>query len=141
MGFDMTYLLDTCILSYYFRKEENVIKHIKSHRPSDIKISVITLMEIEYGLCLNNAIEQKIRPLWEKLQQQIEVLSFNDQDAKRAAIVRGELKQLGMPIGAYDILLAGMALNRGLIFVTANTQEFLRVKNLLVENWQHDFQS
>jgi tRNA(fMet)-specific endonuclease VapC len=46
------------------------------------------------------------------------------------------LKQQGTPIGSYDILLAGTALSRKLILVTANTREFDRVNGLVIENWR-----
>lgn len=131
----MNYLLDTCILSYYFRKEKGIIEQFQMKHPEDIKISSITFMEIEYGLYLNSNVEKKIRPIWKKLLEQIEVLLFNDDDAKMSAIIRGQLKQAGQLIGPYDILLAGTALSRHLIFVTANTKEFSRIKNLSLENW------
>jgi predicted nucleic acid-binding protein len=37
--------------------------------------------------------------------------------------------------GPYDILLAGQALARSLVLVTANTREFSRVPGLTLENW------
>ena len=39
-------------------------------------------------------------------------------------------------IGPYDVLLAGCALSRGLVLVTANTDEFARVDGLAVEDWR-----
>jgi predicted nucleic acid-binding protein len=34
------------------------------------------------------------------------------------------------------VLLAGCALARGLVLVTANSREFTRIGGLLVENWR-----
>lgn len=42
----------------------------------------------------------------------------------------------GQPIGAYDLLIAGCGLARGLIVVTSNIVEFQRVNGLQVENWR-----
>ena len=42
----------------------------------------------------------------------------------------------GRPIGAYDVLIAGCGLARGLIVVTSNVGEFQRVSGLVVENWR-----
>ena len=42
---------------------------------------------------------------------------------------------MGLPIGGYDLLIAGQARARGLIVVTANTREFERVAGLSVEDW------
>jgi tRNA(fMet)-specific endonuclease VapC len=41
----------------------------------------------------------------------------------------------GTPIGAYDILIAGQALARGLTLVTRNLREFERIPELSLENW------
>jgi tRNA(fMet)-specific endonuclease VapC len=45
------------------------------------------------------------------------------------------LEKIGTPIGAYDLLIAGQALRRGLTVVTANTSEFSRVAELSWEDW------
>lgn len=39
-------------------------------------------------------------------------------------------------IGAYDILIAGQALARGWIVVTANSGEFAGVEGPRLENWR-----
>ena len=58
-----------------------------------------------------------------------------DPDAAReSARVRALLESQGQPIGPYDVLLAGHALARSLILVTANTKEVSRVPGLTLEN-------
>jgi tRNA(fMet)-specific endonuclease VapC len=131
----MPYLLDTCIVSAYFRGEKSVIDKFKSLSPEDIKISTITIMEIEYGLEINPPIKTKIHPIWSAFKDQVETLSFSARDALHSAQIRGVLKKEGKPIGPYDILLAGLSRNRNLIFVTDKTSEFKRVPNLVIENW------
>ena len=49
--------------------------------------------------------------------------------------LRAALERVGQPIGAYDVLIAGQALRRGLTLVTSNAREFGRVKGLLWEDW------
>lgn len=39
-------------------------------------------------------------------------------------------------MGAYDVLIAGMGLARGLVVVTSNVGEFKRISGLLVEDWR-----
>jgi len=131
----MSYLLDTCIVSAFFRKEDYLIEKLKVLTPEDIKISTITVMEIEYGLQLNPVLHPRIQPLWMSFKDQIEVLLFSEADAAHAAQIRSTLKKEGRPIGPYDILLAGTARNRNLIFVTGNVGEFTRVEGLVVQNW------
>jgi tRNA(fMet)-specific endonuclease VapC len=45
------------------------------------------------------------------------------------------LEEGGTPIGAYDLLIAGQALRRGLTLVTANSSELRRVNGLNWEDW------
>jgi tRNA(fMet)-specific endonuclease VapC len=49
--------------------------------------------------------------------------------------VRAGLEKGGIPVGAYDLLIAGQALRRGLTVVTASTPEFSRVAGLGWEDW------
>ena len=39
-------------------------------------------------------------------------------------------------IGPFDVLIAAHALTAGLVLVSNNTREFLRVIGLMVEDWQ-----
>lgn len=50
--------------------------------------------------------------------------------------MRAALKTQGQPIGAYDALIAGCALARGLVLVTSNTREFARVEGLVLKDWR-----
>ncbi len=131
----MPYLLDTCIVSAFFRKEDPLIERLKVLSPEEIKVSTITVMEIEYGLQLNTSLRPRIQPLWLSFKDQIEILSFSELESIHAAQIRSILKKEGKLIGPYDILLAGTAKSHGLVFVTANVSEFMRVEGLLVENW------
>jgi tRNA(fMet)-specific endonuclease VapC len=130
------FLLDTCVISDFFKKDNHTIKAFQRHSPSFLGISTITTMEVEYGLSINPDSALKIQPLWLALTHQINTLSFDNDDARAAASIRAYLKKMGKPIGPYDTLLAGTALNRNLIFVTSNADEFCRVPNLTIEDWR-----
>lgn len=131
----MRYLLDTCILSHFMRGHPVVLARIKSTEPKQIAISTITCMEIEYGLQLNPQRAVKLRTVFNAFINSVNVVSYNHKDAEASAIIRAILKQNGKPIGPYDVMLAGCAKQRGLIFVTDNIKEFQRVDRLLLENW------
>ena len=55
--------------------------------------------------------------------------------AERAAEVRAYLEEKGQRIGAYDVLIAGIALAHGHVMVTHNTHEFERVPDLQLQDW------
>lgn len=132
----MTYLLDTCAVSDFVRGETGTLRRIKATPPSLLAISSITALEVEYGLRLNPERAAKLAKPLGLFLERIETLSFDRDDALAAAGLRVLLRQSGTPIGAYDVLLAGCALRRGLVFVTANSGEFSRIPGLVLENWR-----
>jgi tRNA(fMet)-specific endonuclease VapC len=65
----------------------------------------------------------------------LEMLAFQDADAKLAGELRAELESIGKPIGAYDLLIAGQAVRHKMTLITANVSEFSRVKGLVWDDW------
>jgi tRNA(fMet)-specific endonuclease VapC len=104
------------------------------HRGGRVSVSAIALFELWYGV----AKSQRAAANRERLSvfmAKLDGLPFDDRDAEAAGAVRAELERAGEPIGAYDTLMAGQALRRGLTLVTANVAEFERVAGLRWENW------
>jgi len=130
------YLLDTNICIYIINKHpKNVVKKICNLSPQDVKISSISVSELEYGASKSNRRDQNRTALYSFLSP-FEVIPFDARDAEIYGIIRTELERLGKPIGPYDMQLAAQALARDLIFVTNNTDEFTRIKKLKMENWE-----
>jgi tRNA(fMet)-specific endonuclease VapC len=132
----MKYLLDTCTVSDFVKGQHGVLARIKATPPNQIAVSVVTRMEIEFGLLLNPERARKLAPVMDAFLGAIATLPLSEADAQAAAGIRASLQRQGQPIGAYDVLIAGSGLARGLIVVTANTSEFQRVSGLVVENWR-----
>src|ERR1700731_4320276 len=65
----------------------------------------------------------------------IHPLSFEDQDAEIAGVIRADLQSIGKPIGAYDLLIAGQAIRNKLTLITANHSGFARIKELPWADW------
>lgn len=132
----MTWLLDTCTVSDFVKGQAGVLARLKTTPPQSISISAVTRMEIEYGLQLHPARTEKLAPVINAFLASIAVLPFENADAKAAGTIRAVLQKRGRPIGAYDIMIAGTALTRGLTVVTSNVGEFDRIEGLRVENWR-----
>ncbi len=64
------------------------------------------------------------------------IVDFTAADALSAAELRAQLRRRGEPIGGFDMLIAGQAMERGWTVVTANTREFARIEGLTVEDWR-----
>ena len=67
----------------------------------------------------------------------LEVLPYGAKAAQHYGAIRAALEKLGQPIGVNDQHIAGHARSEGLVLVTNNTSEFVRVPALEVENWVH----
>ena len=132
----MRYLLDTCVISDFVKGEPGTQTRLKQTLPADMAVSVITVMELRYGLRINPQRAQKVEPAIASLLASITILPFNIAEAEQAAQVRALLKTQGQPIGAYDVLIAATALQYNLLMVTANQREFDRVPELQTENWR-----
>jgi len=130
------YLLDTNICIYIINKRSaSLVKKICKLNPKDIKVSSITVAELEYGASKSKRRSQNRTALYNFLSP-FEIISFNTRDAEIYGLIRAELENKGKLIGPYDIQLAAQALGRDLIFITNNTDEFKRVPKLKFENWE-----
>lgn len=98
-------------------------------------VSTVVLHELWYGVAKSTRRDYNTERVQIFLAGPLVVLEFDDADARAAGEVRAELERQAVPIGAYDALIAGQAVRRGLTLVTANTREFARVDGLLWEDW------
>ena len=108
----MKYLLDTNVLSDFARGERAVMTRLRQEPPPQLAVSVITEMEVEYGLARNPNLAPRVREAMRTLLNTISDLSFEREDARVAAQLRASLHNQGTPIGAYDLLLAACALRQ-----------------------------
>jgi tRNA(fMet)-specific endonuclease VapC len=129
-------LLDTNVLSDFVRGENSVRSRLLETAPADIACSAVSVMEVDHGLALAPARARRLRPVLDALLAAVTLLPLSVEDARAAGNLRAALRRRGRPIGPYDVLIAGAALARGLVLVTANTREFARVAGLNLENWR-----
>ena len=132
----MKYLLDTNVLSDFARADRAVMARLRKEAPPQLAVSVITEMEVEYGLARNPNLAPRVREAMRTLLNAISVLPFEREDARVAAQLRASLNSQGTSIGAHDLLLAACALRWGLKIVTHDTREFVRIGGLGLEDWQ-----
>ena len=133
----MSYLLDTnACIAIINGSPQGVRRRLRSTltQGEPVAVSSIALFELWYGVAKSARAAANTERLAIFLAP-LETLPFDDDDARAAGAVRAALEQAGTPIDAYDTLLAGQALRRGLILVTANVAEFARVHGLIWQNW------
>ena len=128
------YMLDTNIISDLIRNPQGkAAKRIGKVGEASICTSIVVAAELRYG-CRKSGSARLLKVL-EDVLGEIDVLPLDvPADAEYGAI-RAELEAAGKPIGGNDMLIAAHARATGAIVVTANTNEFTRVRGLSVENW------
>ena len=131
----MRYLLDTNICIYLIkRRPSEVLERFKQHSPQDVAISTFTLFELQYGIEKSQD-RQRSKDALAKFLLPLNLINLDRSSAIEAATIRAQLEKKGMPIGPYDLLIAGLARSRDMTLVTNNTKEFERVVGLHLENW------
>ncbi len=129
------YLLDTNICIYIINKKpKQVVERIKRLKPHQIKLSSISLAELEYGASKGNNRENNRQAIIH-FASAFDIIEFDDNDAEVYGLIRAELEKKGQLIGPYDMQIAAQAISRDLILVTNNISEFSRISNIKLENW------
>jgi len=129
------YLLDTNICIYLIKKRPvDVLSRFRQHKPRDVATSIITLFELEYGVQKSQN-QQSTRDTLIRFLKPLNIINLDFSSVAESAAIRAQLENNGTPIGAYDLLIAGIARSRGVTLVTNNMKEFERVEGLLLENW------
>ncbi|HDQ04005.1 MAG TPA: type II toxin-antitoxin system VapC family toxin [Deltaproteobacteria bacterium] len=129
------YLLDTNICIYIINKNPvQVVSHITSLKPHQIKLSSISVAELEYGVSKSKNREINRQAII-SFASAFDIIDFDDNDAEVYGLIRAELEKKGQLIGPYDMQIAAQAISRDLILVTNNISEFSRITNIKLENW------
>lgn len=128
------YLLDTNVISDLIRNPQGkAARRLAKVGEDAICTSVIVAAELRYGVAKSGS--ARLQKAVEDLLGEIEVLPFESPADADYGDIRASLEAAGTPIGSNDLLIAAHARAVGAVIVTANTEEFKRVKGVRVENW------
>jgi len=127
-------MLDTNIISDLIRNPQGrAAKRIAKVGEDNICTSIIVAAELRYG-CAKSGSRRLINAV-EDLLGEINVVPFDVPADAEYGGIRAALEAAGKSIGGNDLLIAAHAYASGATIVTANTDEFKRVRGLNVENW------
>jgi tRNA(fMet)-specific endonuclease VapC len=132
----VNYLLHTNAVVALLRNRPAAVRerYREAEKSGDyLAVPSVVLFELWYGVEESGRVKENTERLRVLLSGDLDLLDFDDEDSQPAG--RAALEKIGTPIGAYDLLIAGQALRRGLTVVTANTSEFSRVTGLSWEDW------
>ena len=127
-------MLDTNIVSDLIRNPQGrAAKRIAKMGENNICTSIIVAAELRYG-CAKSGSKRLLKAV-EDLLGEINVLPFDVPADAEYGGIRSELEGAGKPVGGNDLLIAAHARAIGATIVTANTNEFRRIRGLKAENW------
>ncbi|HEY4922612.1 MAG TPA: type II toxin-antitoxin system VapC family toxin [Xanthobacteraceae bacterium] len=128
------YMLDTNIISDLIRHPQGAAaRRISEVGEDNVCTSIVVAAELRYGSAKSRS-KRLLEAIAEVLGE-ISVLPFEAPADVEYGRIRSELETAGTPIGGNDILIAAHACATGTTMVTANSEEFERIRGLDVENW------
>lgn len=130
----LKYLLDTNIAIYVVKRRPIEVLDQFNAQASRMAISVITLAELMHGAEKSSQPTSNLAVV-EDFCSRLEILPYTAKAAQHYGSVRAYLERNGQPIGVNDLHIAAHARSEGLVLVTNNVREFVRVPALQVENW------
>ncbi|RPH28331.1 tRNA(fMet)-specific endonuclease VapC [Buttiauxella warmboldiae] len=130
----LKYMLDTNICIYTIKNKPQAVREAFNQHYGRMCISSVTLMELIFGAEKSASPEKNLRVV-EGFTARLDVLSYGVDAAVHTGQVRAELAKQGTPVGPYDSMIAAHARSLGLIMVTNNSREFIRVPGLRLEDW------
>jgi predicted nucleic acid-binding protein len=131
-----TYALDTNILSYILKKDENVILRLRTEQDKghECVIPPLAYYEIKRGL-LSVGSTVRLR-LFENLCRDFIVGAMDTAAWDKAAHLYAIQRQCGVPVEEADIFIAAFCLVGGYTLVTNNTKHFEMFEGLDFTNWK-----
>ena len=130
------YLLDTnACIRVLNGSSTSLIARMRSHAPSQIRVSSVTRAELLYGARRSARVAENLRLLAAFFAPLVS-LPFDDSCAEQYGALRASLAAAGRPIGPDDLLIAATALAHDATLVTHNLRQFSRVAGLKIEDWE-----
>jgi len=133
----LEYMLDTNICIYIMKNHPARIRDRFNELSGLLCISAITLAELHYGVERSTQQKRNSDDLVQ-FSGRLDVLPFGAGAAAHYGQLRTELQRAGRPAGALDMMIGAHARSEGLIVVTNNEREFVRMPGVRVQNWVTD---
>lgn len=130
----LKYLIDTNMCIFVIKNKPMHVREQFNLNSAHLCISSITLFELMHGAEKSLAPALNLRVL-EGFIARLNVLNYDSAAAIHSGQIRVELSQQDIPIGPFDMMIAGHARSLGLIIATNNTQTFEHIKGLRIESW------
>ena len=128
-------LVDTDILSRFFRNDPKVVEQVRKYveKHGAVSFSIISYYEILSGLQYRDAGRQLNAFL--AFASIHRILPLTQAAADHAARLYALMRKEGTPVDDIDLLIAGIALANGMTIATHNVSHFGRLPGMIVQDW------
>jgi toxin FitB len=140
----MNYLLDTCVISEYTRREPNskIIQWVDELDESNLFLSAITIGEIKKGIELLSTDSRRKQALAIWLNNGLlgrfsgRIYPVTVEDVLHWGSLYARLETSGQTVSTLDSLIAATALSHHAVLVTRNEDHFRPTKVEIVNPWE-----
>jgi len=138
----VNYLLDTCLLSEFMKREEDrgVIAWFAAQDDETLYISVLAIGEIRKGIAKLGTTKRsaELRSWLDSVVVRFDrrILPFDISTANRWGDLKADLETKGWPIPVIDSLMAATALEHDLTIVTRNEDDFAQTGVKVLNPWK-----
>ena len=129
----MSFLIDTSVCVGAIRRLPDVERRLRGYDPSDLAVSVVTVLELLFGAGISQ-IPELNRQQVEGFLAGMMVLDIKRDVAERAATTRVLMRRSGLSVSDFDLLIAATAMVYDRTLMTGD-RNFLRIPGLTVEDW------
>ena len=116
------------------KRSPRAARRLTTHAVDEVAVSSLTVAELEYGVA-KSRFGLVDRERLDEFLTPLQILAFDDAAAQAYGPIRAGLERGGKLIRPIDMLLAAQAVSLGVIMVTSNRAEFVRLPGLVVEDW------
>ncbi len=132
----MKYILDTNVCINYLRgKSQSIADRLIKIPAANRIIPSIVKAELYHGAYKSTRPEENIKKVSDFLKLNSSLV-FDDSAAQIFGRIRANLERKGITIGPYDLQIAAISIAHDCTLVTHNTNEFSRIDELKIEDWE-----
>jgi tRNA(fMet)-specific endonuclease VapC len=131
----MSFLIDTDIIIYSLKGNEQVHAWMTANQNIPKSISVITYGELLYGARKSRHPEKNTATV-HRIGELFPVIEINQGIIQIFGELKAKLETDGNRIDDMDVLIAATALYMNMSLVTNNTRHFSRIPDLELEKWK-----
>jgi tRNA(fMet)-specific endonuclease VapC len=132
----LQYLLDTDTCIYLLNGHAGIKARVAQVGVETLAVAIPSVGELYFGAYNSARVEANLARIRAFLADPgPAILPIDETAIEQFGRLKADLRRLGQPIGDFDLLIAGVAVSRGLTVVTNNTNHFERISSLSLENW------